>query len=237
MKTISRLLTINKNDLKYFTSAFVIVAIVFSSVVVASQAYAATAPVTLSVSVQTSLTFSVPDTGAAAFGNLVPGTPKYATSTLSVLTNDTLGYVVSLSGDNKSTGNNNLQLTGTPAVQIADQTEWVPGVATTSAGNAANIAGLASSGNVLAFRVMTASSTNGSVFYSTSWWGSADYNAGSSLYAGISSSTVQRTIGNAGAGSYSSSAHLNTVQYYLNVAATQQTGSYTAPLTYTAVGN
>ena len=57
------------------------------------------------------------------------------------------------------------------------------------------------------------------------------------LYAGISSSTVQRQVGNAGVGSYSAAAHLNEVQYYLNVAASQKTGSYTAPITLTATGN
>jgi hypothetical protein len=162
-----------------------------------------------------------------------------ATSTLSVTTNDPSGWNVTLSGGNKSTGNNNLQTAGN-AASIPDQTEWIPGAATSSAGNAVRIGSLTNSGNVLAYRVMTASSTNGTAFTASSWWGSADNYAtdnASTLYAGVSSSTVSRQVGNAGAGSYNASAHLNDVQYYLNVGTTQQTGSYTAPLTYTATGN
>ena len=98
---------------------------------------------------------------------------------------------------------------------------------------------MVNSSNVLAFRVMTASSSNGQPFISTSWWGSADNytDNASTLWAGIASATVQRQIGNAGAGSYSPSAHLNTVVYYLNVSASQPTGTYQAPITYTATGN
>jgi hypothetical protein len=204
----------------------------------AGQSYAAA--VTLSVNVQTSLTFTTSDQGfATSATSLNPGTALMATSTLSVLTNDTNGWIVTLSGNNKTTGNNNLQTAGN-AFSIPDQTEWVPGAATTTAGNAVRINTLQSSGNVLAFRVATATSTNGGAFYSASWWGTTDgyaTDAATTLYAGIASSTVQRTIGNAGAGSYSTSAHLNEVQYYLKVGTTQQTGSYTAPITYTATGN
>ena len=59
----------------------------------------------------------------------------------------------------------------------------------------------------------------------------------SQLWAGIASSTNAGRIGNAGAGSYSASDHLNTVQYYLDVANTQPTGAYTGNLTYTATVN
>ena len=82
-------------------------------------------------------------------------------------------------------------------------------------------------------------SASGSVpFRSTAWWGTSDamFN-GSQLWAGIASSTNASRIGNAGAGSYSVSAHLNTVQYYLDVSSGQQTGDYEAPLTYTATAN
>ena len=164
----------------------------------------------------------------------------FASTTLSVLTNDTAGYNITLSGDQKNNQpQNNLQLNGATSTQITDQTEWVPGNATTSAGNAARITSLVNSGNVLAFRVMTASTTNGVPFVATSWWGTQDnyVDNANTLWAGISSSTVQRQIGNAGAGSYSASAHLNTVLYYLNVSASQPTGTYNAPITYTATGN
>lgn len=203
------------------------------------QALAATGTVTLTASVASSLTFTTTTGSADQFGSITAGTAKFATTTLSVLTNNTTGWLVSLSGDNKNSTNHNLQLSGETTTQITDQTEWVPGAATTTAGNAVRLSSLTNSGNVLAFRIMSASSTNGAAFFAPSWWGSADSYADSAttLWAGISSTTVQRTIGNAGVGSFSATAHLNTVSYYINVSSSQKTGSYSAPLTFTAVAN
>ena len=222
-------------DRATFGQATIASIILFSFFLFATQAYATAT--TLSVTVNTAISFSVTTQN---FTTITPGTPVMATTTLFTTTNDSAGWVVSLSGDNKATGQNNLQRTGDTTVQITDQTEWIPGAATTSAGNAVRIGSFTNSGNVLAFRVATATSTNGSAFYSTTWWGTQDnytVDNANTLYAGIASSTVARTIGNAGTGSYSSSQHLNEVQYYLNVASSQKTGAYTAPLTYTATGN
>ena len=225
----------DRDDLKALLASCLIVVVIFSTVIVAGQAYAETDTVTLTVTVDNTITMTV---STDQFGTLTPATPKNATSTLSVTTNDTSGWIVALSGDNKnSQPQNNLQLTGATSTQITDQTEWVPGSATTTAGNAALISAFTNSGNVLAFRVMSASSTNGTAFLSTSWWGTADCytsNVAGCLWAGIASSTPSvRTIGQASAGSYSATTHINTVQYYLNVATTQQSGAYSAPLTYT----
>lgn len=236
----------NLENIKSFLSAIAIAVLLFSGVVFAAQTCTTSGgtpcsdTTTLTVTVNTALTFAIDGAGTTAFGTLNPGTPLNATTTLSVSTNDNSGYILALSGDNKSATNSNLQRTGDTTVQITDQTEWVPGAATTTAGNAVTIANLINSGNVLAFRVMSASSTNGASFLATSWWGTTDcftITAATCLWAGIASSTVSRTIGNAGTGSYSATAHLNTAQYYLNVASTQKTGAYTAPLTYTATGN
>jgi hypothetical protein len=189
----------------------------------------------------TSLTFTVTNQGFANTStSITPGVAAMATSTLSVTTSNATGWNVTLSGDNKSATNNNLQRTGETAIQINDQTEWIPGSATTSAGNAVRISSFTNSGNVLAFRVMTASSTNGVSFISSTWWGSGDNFATDNavtVFAGIASSTISRQIGNAGSGSLSGSAHLNDVQYYLKTAVTQKTGAYTAALTYTATAN
>ncbi len=232
-------MTLTHSDRSSFVEAAIATILIFSLFLLTMQAYAAS--VTLSVNVQTSLTFTTTNQGFSNTStNLTPGTPLMGTTTLSVLTNDAAGWNVTLSGDNKNTTNHNLQRTGDTTVQITDQTEWVNAAATTSVGNAVRISSLTNSGNVLAFRVMTASSTNGTAFIASSWWGTADSYAtdnANTLYAGISSSTVSRQIGNAGSGSYSSSAHLNDVQYYLNVSASQKTGAYTAPITYTATGN
>lgn len=213
-------------------SALLVTVLIFYSIIYAVQANANA--VTLTATVSTSITFT---TSSNQFGTVTPQTVSWATTTLDVATNDTAGWIVTLSGDNKnSQPQNNMQLVGATSSQVTDQTEWVPGAATTTGGNAVVQASLANSGNVLAFRVMTASSTNGTAFTSSTWWGTTDV-AGTAKWAGIASSTVSRQIGNAGTGSYSASNHLNTVQYYLNVAASQATGAYTAPLTYTATGN
>ncbi|MDP3726650.1 MAG: hypothetical protein Q8R36_05690 [bacterium] len=170
------------------------------------------------------------------FAVLSPGSPVFATSTLNVNTNNTSGWNVTLSG-------NNVTLTAQTmndgaGTEITDQDpEWImlAATATTTAGNAVAI----TNGNdVLAFRVMSASSTNGEAFLSTSWWGTtdADFNAGQ-LWAGIASSTNASRIGNAGNGSLSASDHLNTVQYYLDVPVAQKTATYTGILTYTATAN
>lgn len=220
-------------DLHSFLVAFFIAAVVFGFGGAAYNAYGVA--VSLTVTVAQSLTFT---TTTDQFGTLTPGTFKYATTTLSVTTNDTAGWNVTLSGDDVTipSGNTACDLDADATVGITDQAQWVSGAATTTAGNAVVRASLDSSGNVLAFRVMTASSTNGTAFISTSWWGTSDAD-GTAKFAGIASSTVSRQIGNAGTGSYSATAHLNTVNYYLNVAGSQQQGAYTCPLTYTATGN
>lgn len=170
------------------------------------------------------------------FSSATPGTAVFATSTILVNTPNSSGWLVYLSGDQKDSTHNNLQLSGDAATQIPDQKEWVPGTATTSAGNAARIASLIPSSNVLAFRVMSASGTV--AFRAGSWWGTADTytDNASTLWGGIASSTVSRAIGNSNVSSGGSDA-INSVIYYLNVPSTQKTGSYTAPLTYTAVNN
>ncbi len=228
-----------RSDSEAIVASTIIASALFYLLSGAMQVSAATGTSNLYVTVSTALTFVVTTGATDQFGTITPGTGKFATTTLSVATNDTNGWTTSLSGDQKSTTNHNFQLLGASSTQITDQTEWVPGAATTSAGNAVRQGTLTNSGNVLAFRVMTASSTNGAPFYSTTWWGAADnyVDNAATLWSGIASSSVQRTIGNAGAGSYSASPHVNTVLYYVNVAATQPTGQYLAPLTYTATGN
>lgn len=220
------------DDMRSFFAAILIAAAMFAFV---GAYYAYGEAVTLTVTVAQTLTFT---TSSNQFGTLTPGTFRFATTTLSVTTNDTAGWNVTLSGDDVTIpgGNTACDLDADAAAGITDQAQWVPGAATTTAGNAVVRASLDSSGNVLAFRVMSASSSNGTAFLSTSWWGANDAD-GTAKFAGHASSTISRQIGNAGTGSYSATAHLNTVNYYLNVAASQQQGAYSCPLTYTATGN
>lgn len=222
--------TLRTADLMALVASVVITSVLFMSF----YAYRAHAEaVSLSVTVASALTFT---SSTDQFGTLTPGSFKVATTTLSVTTNNTNGWNVTLYGDSQSPSDTVMDLSTDASVGLTDQTEWIPGAATTTTGNAVVRASLDSSGDVLAFRVMSASSTNGGAFLSTSWWGATDVD-GTAKYAGIASSTIQRQIGNAGVGSYSASAHLNTVQYYLDVPASQQTGSYDGGLTYTATAN
>lgn len=217
-------------DVRSFVAAFMATAMLFMTF----YAYRAHGEaVTLSVTVSSALTFT---TSTDQFGTLTPGTYKISTTTLSMTTNNANGWNVTLYGDDQATSNTVMDLSTDASVGITDQTEWVAGAATTTGGNGVVRGSLDSSGDVLAFRVMSASSTNGTPFLSTTWWGASDAD-GTAKWAGIASSTVQRQIGNAGAGSYSATAHLNTVQYYLDVPASQQTGSYDGALTYTATAN
>lgn len=217
------------NDMHSLVSAFVIASIIF---VAGGGYYAYGEAVTLTVTVAQTLTFT---SSSNQFGTLTPGTYKIATTTLSVTTNDTAGWNVTLSADD-IIGGTACDLDSDASTGITDQTQWIPGAATTTVGNAVVRASLGNSGDVLAFRTMSASSTNSAAFLATTWWGTSDAD-GTALWAGIASSTVGRQIGNAGTGSYSATAHLNTVQYYLDVSSSQAQGAYSCPLTYTATGN
>lgn len=217
------------SNVRAFVSAFTVAVVIFAG---GGAYYAYGEAVSLTVTVAQTLTFT---TSSDQFGTLTPGTYKIATTTLSVTTNDVAGWNVALSGDDVA-ASTACDLDSDASVGITDQTQWINGAATTTTGNAVVRASLDNSGNVLAFRVMTASSTNSVAFFASSWWGATDAD-GTAKWAGVASSTVARQIGNAGAGSYSATAHLNTVNYYLNAAASQQQGAYTCPLTFTATGN
>lgn len=220
-----------KEDLRLVIASFLIAVASFGGAY-AYDAYAEN--VTLTLSVATALTFS---TVTDNFGTVTGAVPIFATTTLLMTTNNVSGWNVTLYGTDQSPTDTVCDLDADASTGITDQTEWVSPAATTTAGNAIRISSLDSSQQVLAFRVMSAS---GSIpFRASAWWGTTDAYADSAttLFAGISSSTVQRKIGNAGAGSYSSSAHLSTVLYYLQVPSTQTSGAYGCPLVYTATGN
>ena len=201
--------------------AFFVTSGIFSFVLFTTQAYAS--GVTLTVQVQQYLTYSASTAAGDEFGSLVPGTPVFATTTLTAVTNDAHGWAVTLGADNGNGTNHALQLinpaatstylTRDPSLQIADKTLLnTASLATTSAANASSLTG---SENVLAFRVMTASSSNGGAFYAPSWYGSDSANklGGSTLWAGVPASTYPQIIGNAGYGSFSGATpHINATE-------------------------
>ena len=175
-----------------------------------------------------SLTFVV---STDTFPNITPGSPVFATTTLSIDTNNATGWNVTVLRDDADT---TIDLNTDATVNITDQTAWLPGAATTTAGNAVRISSLGSSGDVLAMRVMTASGTVS--FISANWWGATDtyIDSATTLWAGINSTA--RKIGDSSVSS-GGSAKLNTVLYYLDVSSTQKTGAYSGGVTYTATMN
>jgi len=231
-----------KEDFRLLLASAMIIVFGSSGFYIAWAASDTSSP-TLTATVTATMSFTV---ATDVFGSITAGasSPKFATSTLTVNTNNATGWNVTLYGNNQGSlaASTTMYLSPTSySTYITDQIEWVPGSATTSssAAPAVRINSLDNSQNVLAFRVMSASSTNGAAFFSTAWWGTTDSypDSANTLWAGIASSTVQRQIGNAGTGSYSSSNHINTVLYYLKTASTQQAGDYTGDLTYTATTN
>lgn len=176
-----------------------------------------------------SLTFTVSTNN---FPTMTPGSPVFATTTLNVDTNSATGWNVTVIRDDADT---TLDLDTDATVNITDQTAWVPGAATTTAGNAVRISSLDSSGDALALRVMTSSGTP--AFRASTWWGTTDsyIDNVATLWAGIPSTAKQ--IGNSSVSCSGANCALNTVLYYLDVSPTQKTGAYSGNITYTATIN
>lgn len=143
---------------------------------------------TFTTGAASSLTFTVSTNN---FPTITPGSAVFATTTLSVDTNNTSGWNITVSRDDADT---TLDLDTDATVNITDQTAWAPGAATTTAGNAVRISSLDSTGDVLGLRVMTASGTV--AFRAGSWWGTTDayVDSATTLWAGLPSTAKQ--IGN-----------------------------------------
>ncbi|TSD02148.1 MAG: secreted protein with Fibrobacter succinoprotein major domain [Parcubacteria group bacterium Athens0714_24] len=191
-------------------------------------------PGVLTINAAASLTLIV-DTDN--FSSLTPGTPRFATSTVSVDTNKSTGWYVTLERQDADT---TLDLDSDATINITDQTVWTaPSATNTHTGaSSVQINSFDNSQRVLAFRVMTASSTNGSMFFAPSWWGSADNYTDNvnTLWAGIPAPSSNQKIGISSVSSGGSPA-LNTVLYYLDVPNTQKTGAYSGNIIFTAVMN
>ena len=227
-------LHLSKKDILVFLTSIFLAIFILSSVGIVYAVSGSQTP-TLTATVTATMTFTV---SSLYFGNIAAGDSTYgnATSTLNVNTNNTSGWFVTLYGNEQATGNTAMDLDSNADVGITDQLQWIAGAVTTTGGNAVVRASLDNTQNVLAFRVMSASSTNGAAFLTPGWWGNSDVD-GTAKWTGVASTTNVTQIGNASTGSLSASNHLNTVLYYLKVASSQQTGAYSGPLTYTATSN
>ncbi|MDP2856287.1 MAG: hypothetical protein Q8N90_04240 [bacterium] len=168
---------------------------------------------TISVSVTSTISFTVA-TSTIALATLTPGTtPVTATTSCETSTNNAGGWTLSAKRDDATS---TMDLTTDETVNFPDATAW----------NGSNSSG--TPGTNLSFRVYQTGT--GSGLYSTTWWGTTD---GSPLYAGFPSSNQSiATIA-----TYVSSAQ--TVVYGLRADAplTQKTGSYDGAITLTALAN
>ncbi|MFA6495479.1 MAG: hypothetical protein WCV87_03965 [Candidatus Paceibacterota bacterium] len=218
-----------KEEGEIFLSATLIALLVFSGTYAYDVFAANPEQETLTVTIADAITFTV---STDVFGTLTPDNPKFATSTTNVLTNASAWHI-ELYGDDQATGNTVMDLNTDASIGITDDTQWVPSdVGTSTAGNATTVT---SGDNVLAFRVMSASSSGATSFLAPTWWGTSDVNFnGSQLWAGIASTTASNNrIGSVSV--YSANNVINTVQYYLDVPASQVAGAYSGGLTYTWV--
>ncbi|MEN9913165.1 MAG: hypothetical protein RLY66_573 [Candidatus Parcubacteria bacterium] len=167
-----------------------------------------------------SLTFTV-DGATQALGTITPGVLAATSSILTVASGNSTGFNITINRDNgtgtMSSGSN----------YIPDKTAWVPGVATTSAGNAT---ASTTEAQTLQFRVRSAGTDAPN--YASAWWGTADTTA-SALFAGIPSTA--RQIVNRSTPSLTDT--VVRVLYNVTTPVTQVNGSYSGGITYTATAN
>jgi len=172
----------------------------------------------------TSLTFSV-DATTENFPALSPGTLVATTSILTVKTTNATGFNITIA---RVTSAATMALNTNPAITIPDKSpDWIAPAATTTTGNAT---ASTTQPNTLQFRVRQTGTDAGD--YASSWWGSNDTTA-NARFAGISS-TSQEIINRSTAAAATTTAY---VLYNLNVPTTQENGTYSGSITYSATAN
>lgn len=195
-------------------------AIISMATVTFWQAFAATAPdqtVTISTTVQDTLTFSV-NSNTVALGNITPGTPVTGTVTATVTTNANSGFNILVK---RSDGTGTL---ANGSTYIPDKTAWD----NTASAGAGNSALYATTG--LAFRVNKTSTTGAD--YNATWWGSDDA-AGNAKFAGFPSVFAPVYSG----ATYSATSKNVAIDVKLDVPATQQTLAYSGDIVIRATTN
>jgi hypothetical protein len=167
-----------------------------------------------------SLTF-ITDSSSKSFGTITAGSLSATTTILSASTGNTNGFNVTIQ---RSSATGTLSF---GSLYIPDKTDWVAPAATTTAGNST---ASTTQPNTLQFRVRLTGTD--SPDYASTWWGTDDTTA-NALFGGISSTSqmiINRYIPAAATTTM-------TVLYNLNPPLTQQTGTYSGTLTYTATAN
>jgi hypothetical protein len=172
----------------------------------------------------TSLTFST-DSSTENFLPLSPGSLVATSSILTVTTNNATGFAITIQ---RVTAAGTMSLGSNPAVTIPDKSpDWIAPAATSTAGNAT-----ASTTQPLTLQFRVAKSGTDVGDYASSWWGTDDATA-NALFAGIPSTT--QTIIKTSTAAVSTTT--SSVFYDLNTPTTQQNGSYSGSVTYTATAN
>lgn len=174
---------------------------------------AATQGQTVSLSVTSTITFSV-GSPTVSLGTLTPGAAITATTSASVSTNAANGWTLSIKRDDASS---TLDMTTDATTDFPDYTAWnysSPNSNTTPGAN-------------LSFRVMSVGTDV--ALYNSTWWGSDDTT--NAKYAGFP--TTSQTI--ATIGSYVSSNQTVVYKFRADAPATQKTGSYDGAVTLTAL--
>jgi hypothetical protein len=113
------------------------------------------------------------------------------------------------------------------SIYIPDKTVWVPGVATTSAGNAT---ASTTEAQTLQFRVRLAGTDTPN--YASVWWGTADTTV-AALFAGVPS-TAKQIVNRSTAAGVGTTIR---VLYNVTTPVSQQNGAYSGGVTYTATAN
>ena len=172
--------------------------------------------VTLQTSVQTYLAVAI-DSNTVDMGNLEPGTPVTGQSTITITTNNSVGYQIQVKRNNSD------QTLKNGSNFITDKTGWDP---TADSGNG-NADVWANTG--LGFRVEQTNTTSN---YNSTWWGSDDTDT-NAQFAGFPSTSKQimnRTI-------YSQTSTVTEIGHKVDVPNTQATGGYSGGITFSIVAN
>ncbi|MEK7650593.1 MAG: hypothetical protein AAB364_01840 [Patescibacteria group bacterium] len=170
-----------------------------------------------------SLTISL-DGATEAFSSLTPGTLVATSSIITIRSANLTGFSLAVRRSNATA---TMRLTTNTALTIPDKTNWSPGLATTSAGNAT-----ASTTEPLTLQFRVKQSGTDTPNYASAWWGTDDTTV-NALFAGLPSSDTE--IANR-----STSALATTtlsVLYNLNVPSTQPSGDYSGDVVYTVTAN
>ncbi len=190
------------------------------------EAIGDTEGVTFSATVGPSLTLTV-DVGSKAFGTISAGTPKFATSTLTIATNNALGFFTQI---NRASTTNTLFSGANTIPDIPNSNNWTAPAATSTAGASAAWTNGVTVG--LGFRVASGA-TYTTCGAATAWWGTLDNGSASTLYSGISTSTAPATIANCNF--YNAGNITQTVVYKIDVSGSQPAADYvSSPITFTA---